>query len=85
MPALVYSLCFATSAVCAVLLLNSYLKNRSRLLLWSAVAFVFLAINNFFVLADLILFPDINLLPMRYLAAGAAVSVLIYAFIWDIE
>jgi hypothetical protein len=54
-------------------------------LLWSAVAFVCLAINNFFVLGDMILFPDINLLPMRYLAAGAAVCVLIYAFVWDIE
>jgi hypothetical protein len=85
MPALVFSLCFATSALCAALLLNSYQKNRSRLLLWSAVAFVCLAINNFFVLGDMILFPEMNLLPMRYLAAGAAVCVLIYAFIWDIE
>jgi hypothetical protein len=85
MPALVFSLCFATSALCAALLLNSYLKNRTRLLLWSAVAFVCLAINNFFVLGDMILFPEINLLPMRHLAAGAAVCVLIYAFIWDIE
>ena len=85
MPALVFSLCFATSALCAALLLNSYFKNRTRFLLWSAVAFVCLAINNFFVLGDMIPFPDVNLLPMRYVAAGAAVCVLIYAFIWDIE
>jgi hypothetical protein len=85
MPALVYSLCFATSAICAALLMRAYLKTRARLLLWSAIAFVCLAVNNFFVLGDMILFPDINLLPYRYAAALAAVCVLIYGFIWEVE
>jgi hypothetical protein len=85
MPALVYTLCFLTSAVCAALLLGSYFKTRTRLLLWSAISFICLAINNFFVLGDLILFPDINLLPMRYIAAFAAVCSLIYGFIWETE
>jgi hypothetical protein len=85
MPALVYTLCFLTSAVCAALLLVSYFKNRTRLLLWSAISFICLAINNFFVVGDMILFPDINLLPMRYLAAFAAVCSMIYGFIWETE
>jgi hypothetical protein len=85
MAALVYSLCFVTSAICAALLLRSYFRTRTRLLLWSAIAFVCLAVNNFFVLADLILFPDINLLTFRYVAALAAVCVLIYGFIWEVE
>jgi hypothetical protein len=85
MPALVYTLCFITSALCAGLLLVSYLRTRARLLLWSAISFVCLAVNNFFVLGDMILFPDINLLPMRYLAAFAAVCTLIYGFIWEVE
>lgn len=85
MPALVYTLCFATSSICAALLMRAYLRTRTRLLLWSAVAFVCLAINNFFVLGDMILFPDINLLAFRYAAALAAVCVLIYGFIWEVE
>jgi hypothetical protein len=85
MPTLVYTLCFLTSAVCAVLLLGSYLKTQTRLLLWSAISFICLAINNFLVLSDLILFTDINLLPMRYIAAFAAVCCLIYGFIWETE
>lgn len=85
MPALVYTLCFLTSAVCAALLFGSYLKTRTRLLFWSAISFVCLAVNNFFVLGDLILFPDINLLPMRYIAAFAAVCSMIYGFIWETE
>lgn len=85
MPALVYSLCFLTSAACAALLMNAYLRSRTRLLLWSAVAFILLAVNNAFVLGDMIVFPDINLLPFRYAAALAAVCVLIYGFIWEVE
>jgi hypothetical protein len=37
------------------------------------------------VLGDTILFPDFNLLPFRYVAALAAVCVLIYGFIWEVE
>jgi hypothetical protein len=85
MPALVYSLCLLTSAICAGLLLRAYWKTRTRLLLWSGVAFSCLAVNNFFVLGDLILFPDINLLPARHIAALSAVCVLIYGFIWEVE
>ena len=85
MPTLVYSLCFLTSAVCAALLMNAYLRSRARLLLWSAIAFVLLAVNNAFVIGDMMLFPEIDLLPYRYGAALAAVCVLIYGFIWEVE
>jgi hypothetical protein len=85
MPALVYSLCFLTSLACAILLVRAFLKTRTRLLLWSAISFSFLAVNNFFVFGDMIFFPDVNLLPYRYIAALAAVAVLIYGFIWEVE
>ena len=85
MAEIVYSLCFITSAICAALLLRSWSLNRTRLLLWSAVAFVFLAINNFFVVADLVLFPDANLVPYRHTAALAAVCAMIYSFIGEVE
>lgn len=85
MPALVYTLCFLTSVLCAVLLLISYARNRTRLLLWSAVSFFFLAVNNFFVLSDTLLFPDVSLLAFRHIAALAAVCTMIYGFIWGVE
>ena len=85
MPALVYTLCFITSALCALLLVRAYFRSRARLLLWSAASFTFLAINNFFVLGDLVLFPTIDLLPYRYVAGLCAVCVLIYGFIWEVE
>ncbi|WP_395645227.1 DUF5985 family protein [Terricaulis sp.] len=85
-PTLVFALCLITSATCAGLLIRAYIRTRARLLLWSAVAFVFLSINNMLVFFDLaIVGPSIDLLPLRYAAALAAVCVLIYGFIWEAE
>lgn len=85
MPALVYTLCFVTSAICAWLLLRSYSRSRTRLLFWSAIAFICLAVNNFFVLGDMMLFSGSDLIFYRYTAALAAVCVLLYAFVWEAE
>ncbi len=82
-PAAVYLLCAATSVCCLVLLTRSYLRTRTRLLLWSAVAFVGFAANNMLVFIDLVLFPAADLLPLRNLASLLAVTVLLYGFIWE--
>lgn len=82
---IVYLLCLATSAVCAWLLMRSYLENRTRLLLWSAVAFGFLALNNLFVVVDLIVLPGFGLVALRHLAALAAAGVLLFGLIWESE
>lgn len=84
-PTLVYILCFVTSALCAWLLVRAYRRTRTRLLLSSALSFVFLAVNNFFVVLDLVVFPDVNFLFFRYAAALIAAGIMIYAFIWDVE
>ena len=44
-PAIVYILCFLTSAACAWLLGRSYARSGVRLLLWSSICFGFLAAN----------------------------------------
>jgi hypothetical protein len=84
-PGLVYILCFVTCAVCAGLLVRSWLKTRTRLLLWTAVSFVFLAVNNFLLFADTTLVPDIDLSVFRLSAALLAVCVLIFGLIWEAE
>jgi hypothetical protein len=84
-PSLVYGLCLAASGVCAFLLLNAWRDKRSRLLFWAAMGFVFLALNNLFLFADLVLFPDIYLWPWRQAASALAVGVLLYGFIWEAE
>ncbi len=81
----VYSLCFLTSAVCTWLLVRSYTRNRSRLLLWSAACFVLLAINNLLVVADLVFLPTVDLSPLRIAASLAAASTLLFGFIWELD
>jgi hypothetical protein len=84
-PALVYMFCFVTCAVCAALLIRSWLRNRARLLLWIAISFSFLAVNNFFLFADTTLFPNFDLSLYRTLSAVAGVSILIIGLIWEAE
>lgn len=84
-PAIVYILCFLTSAASAWLLGRSFAATRARLLLWSSVCFAFLAANNLLLVLDLLVLPDIDLrLPRLLLALAASVS-LIWGFTWDAE
>ena len=84
-PTVVYLLCFLTSAACALLLARSYWRTGTRLLLWSAVCFLFLAANNLAVIFDRLVLPDWNFSLARMLFSLAAVSVLLFGFIWDLE
>lgn len=84
-PAIVYTLCFATSAACAVLLGRSYRITGARLLLWSALCFALLAVNNLFVIVDLLLIKSIDLTVVRLVLSLAAVLVLLFGFIWNLE
>jgi hypothetical protein len=84
-PTAVYILCLITSTVCAGLLLRAYARSRARLLLWTALSFVCLAINNLFLVADMVVFPATDLWPPRQAAAAAAIAVLLYGFIWEAE
>jgi len=78
-----YSLCFLTSLSCCLLLIRSYRRSRSALLLWSAACFVLLAINNLLVIIDLIMLPSMDLSAIRLVASFCAVSTLLVGFIWE--
>lgn len=82
----VYLLCLATSVTCAVLLARSYARTRARLLLWSALCFAFLSLNNLMVVIDLLILPTtVDLSLWRIVASAVAVGVLLYGFIWESE
>lgn len=85
MAALVYALCLLASAACAVLLLRGYRSQRSKLLLWTACAFIMLALNNLFVFCDLILFPSIDFSPLRTASSLGAIGTLLYGFVWEMD
>jgi hypothetical protein len=82
-PTLVYALCFATSGLCAFLLGRGFLRNRSRVLLWSASCFALLAVVHLLVIFDLVIYPTtIDLNPERLWLTLVAVTVLLFGFIW---
>ncbi len=84
MPELVYTLCALTSVLCAGLLLRSYSANKSKLLLWSTLCFVFLAINNILLLVDLVLTgPDVDLRFFRSGTALAGLALLTIGLVWE--
>ena len=84
-PAAVYILCFLTSSACAFLLARNYRRTSARLLLWSALCFLLLAGNNLVVIVDLLVLPDVNLSILRLACSLAAVMVLLFGFVWDLE
>lgn len=85
-PAVVYVLCFLTSAACAWLLGRSYRATGTRLLFWSSVCFAFLSANNLALIVDLLVFPQMyDLRIVRLSLALAAVVSLIWAFVWQAE
>jgi hypothetical protein len=65
---------------------RSYLNNRTKLLLWSAICFVLLALNNLFLFIDLAVLPTIaDLGLLRAVLGLSAVSALLYGFIWELD
>lgn len=84
-PTAVYSLCFLAATACAWLLARSYARSGARLLLWSCLCFVLLAGNNLVLIVDMLILPQTDLRLGRLLFALAAVSVLLFGFVWDLE
>lgn len=83
MPELTYVLCAATSILCAVLLLRGYIRTRTRLLMWSTLCFVGLAINNVLLFLDLVILPDLDLRIVRSGSALVSIMLLVIGLIWE--
>lgn len=82
---IVYLLCFATSCACLALLVRGYRRSRTKLLLYSALCFVGLALNNLLVFIDLVLLPNVDLSALRQGVTCVSLAVLLYAFVWELE
>lgn len=80
----VYILCALTSILCAVLLFRGYRANRTRLLFWASLCFLFLAINNVVLYFDLVILPvQFDLFWYRSSAALIGMLVLVFGLTWD--
>jgi hypothetical protein len=79
----VYILCALTSLFCAALLIRGYRARRTRLLLWSSLCFIGLAVSNALLVIDLMFLPQIDLSLVRTVAAAIAMVLLLVGLIWE--
>ena len=80
------TLAVLTCLACTVLLFRGYARSGLRLLLWSALCFVFLSANNVLLFFDLIVYPtQVDLRPWRLGTALLGIACLLYAFIWEAD
>lgn len=86
MASIVYSLCAILSIACATLLVRGYQRSRARFLMWSALCFVFLALNNILLFVDKVILPTtVDLSLWRSAAALVAMALLVIGLVWDAE
>ena len=83
MPGVVFILCMLTSLMSGVLLWRAAHGPSRRLLLWSALFFFGMAINNAILFADVIVGPETDLTLPANLVAAISVFALLYALIWE--
>ena len=83
MSLLIYLLCFATSSLCAWLLLRGFARTRVRLLFWSGLCFCFMALNNAILVIDVHVVPTHSLIAARLVSALAGVALLLFGLVWE--
>ena len=72
-----------TTILCAGLLLRAYQNVRKRLLLWSGLCFVGLAIANILRIADLRIFLQSDLYTYRLGTTAIAMCLLLWGLVWE--
>jgi hypothetical protein len=85
MAAAVYILGTLVALACGVLLFRGYLRGRQKLLLWSSLCFLGLAVSNLLVFLDLVMFPAADLYVWRLSTAAVAMLFLLYGLILEGE
>ena len=79
---IVYVLCALASLLCAVLLYRGWRATRVRLLLWGALCFTGLMLQNVLLIIDMRL-DAVDLAVVRLVPALIGVSLLLYGLIRD--
>lgn len=80
---IIYLLCAATGFTCAVLLWRGFRQNQVRLLFWSSLCFLGLALNNLMLFVDVRVLPEQDLYLLRSVPAVVGMALLLYGLIWE--
>ena len=83
MANVVYILCALNSFACAILLLRGFRNSGVRLLLWSGLAFLGMALNNLLLFVDLGMVPTVDLAVWRAVPLLVGLALLLYGLVWE--
>ncbi|MBS1804611.1 MAG: hypothetical protein JST28_14690 [Acidobacteria bacterium] len=72
-----------TTLLCAFFLLRAYHNVRKRLLLWSGLCFIGLAVANALRIADLRIFLATDLYTYRLGTTAVAMCLLLWGLVWE--
>jgi len=81
----IYSLCALMALLCTMMLWRAYKAGGYKLLFWASLCFAGLTANNLLLVADKLMFPDVDLSIWRTSTALAAMLVLIIGLVWEAE
>ena len=86
MDAAIYLLGMVVALACGALLARGYRRSRFRLLLWSSICFLGLALSSALAFLDLSLLGSaVDLHMVRRTVTAVSMLVLLYGLIWDSE
>lgn len=63
----------------------NYHRSRTRLLLWSSLCFIGLAVNNALLVVDVVLLPALDLSLVRAALSAGSVLALALGLVWDAD
>jgi hypothetical protein len=81
----VFLLCAVTAAACTWLMLRAYLTSRAKLLLWSALCFGGMTLNNVLLVLDRLVFTSMDFSIWRLVVALVAVLLLITGLVLETD
>jgi hypothetical protein len=79
----IYIACAITSAGCAWMLFRGFARGGPRLLLWAALCFVALALDNVILYVDLVLTPTMDLFYYRTVVAAVGMVILLCGLVGE--
>lgn len=85
MATAVYVFSALISLACAALLVRSWAATRSGLLLWAALCFIGLTLNNVMLFVDRVVITDTDLAVWRTLPALVGMLILVVGLLWEPE
>ncbi len=84
MAEVVYILSTLTCGICAFLLFRHFIRSKVRLLMWIALCFAGLTINNFLLIVDLMMTsPETDLSMLRMGVADLSIGILALGLVWE--